>query len=226
MYGPPWKARVPGCPQRSFPGSWRAMADKRISTTPVATDAWPPYIELACKAFSNQDLLMRRWQVVDHSLWQEILRTLEAPLMLFARLQQEELLVEAGIADGGLAPWCPLDVRGHQPFAACTAEELVDRMVAVLAEGGPYGGLRPPTWSDRLRARVTGMEPNGHDYADLRAAARELLLRWHPDGGPTRASHCRGVWCAFFLDVAWDHTFLTVDEATRTIGLLMITDTD
>lgn len=203
------------------------MIDKRIITTPYAKDAWPPYVALACEAFSNQHLLIRGWQVVDDPLWQEVLRALEEPLMLFARLQQDELVADAMIADAGLAPWCPLDGRGHQPFVACTTEELVDRMVAALVEGGPYGGgLRPPSRLDRFRARITGMAAHGYEREELRAAAHDLLRQWHPQGGPSRAYHCRQAWCDLFLEVAWDFTFLTVDEETRTIGLLMITDTD
>jgi hypothetical protein len=41
-----------------------------------------------------------------------------------------------------------------------------------------------------------------------------------------RAAVADQAWCAFFMDVSWDYTFLTFDTGSRTIGLLMITDTD
>lgn len=203
------------------------MDTSSIITETFADAGQPRYVSLAYEAFSHTDLLIRRWQVPDAQVWQAMAPCWSDPLALFVLLQEERLAATAMIQGAGSAPLYPLGHEGHRPFVQCSVEELIARMTTVLVNGGAYGGgLRPPSRLARLRARITGVEAYGYMEEELREAARDLVHRWHPEGGPTRAYFSDLAWCEFFMDVAWDHTFLTVHEDTRTIGLLMITDTD
>ncbi len=187
----------------------------------------PRYVSLAYEAFTHVGLLIRRWQVADAQVWQAMAQCWSDPLALFALLQDERLAAAAMIEGEGLNPFYTIGQAGSRPFVQCSAAELVAKMTTILVNGGAYGGgLRPPSRFGRLRGRITGVEAYGYEEEELREAARDLLRRWHPEGDPTRAYYHVGAWCDFFMDVAWDHTFLTVHEDTRTIGLLMITDTD
>lgn len=187
----------------------------------------PRYVSLAYEAFTHVGLLIRRWQVADAHMWQAMAPCWSDPLALFVLLQEERLAAAAMIEGEELRPLYTAGHKEHRPFVQCSTAELVARMTTMLVYGGSYGGgLRPSTRMGRLVGRITGVEAYGYEEEELREAARDLLRRWHPEGEPTRAYYHDGAWCGFFMNVAWDHTVLTVHEDTRTIGLLMITDTD
>lgn len=54
-------------------------------------------------------------------------------------------------------------------------------------------------------------------------AAAEMLAASYDDA---LAFQCGAAWSDFFLEVAWDHTFLVVDRKRRIVHALLATDTD
>ena len=78
----------------------------------------------------------------------------------------------------------------------------------MLSAGGPYNRFE----RGGVEAKRLGEE-----------AATEILAGGYDDA---LAFQCGVAWSDFFLDVAWDHTFLVIDRKRRVIHALLATDTD
>lgn len=78
----------------------------------------------------------------------------------------------------------------------------------MLSAGGPYHRFE----GGGVEAKRLGEE-----------AATEMLAGSYDDA---LGFQCDIAWSGFFLDVAWDHTFMVIDRKRRTIHALLATDTD
>lgn len=78
----------------------------------------------------------------------------------------------------------------------------------VLDGGGPY---EKPDWGGAISKELG------------EKAALELIANDYED---SVVITCNLAWCSFFLDVAWDCTWVVLNKKTRLLHVLMATDTD
>jgi hypothetical protein len=151
---------------------------------------------------SNGEMLFKRFRFHDSKEWEGLFHpSILHTLATFLNLQEMVTLFEHGVHH----PACPCDWhKADVQFETRYAVEWSGTLARLLSADTCYGkGLR-------------------EDEALSLAAAHLDII--HPSGRKWAVFSDR-TWCAFFSDVAWDHTFIAWDDE-RTMSILLLTDTD
>lgn len=102
----------------------------------------------------------------------------------------------------------PLNFYEVSLFQWTTPFHLAGDLSAVLFSGGAYSHSQGYSNEARRLGEAAAAELLGGDYEE------SLLF------------HCHSAWSDFFMNVAWDYTFVVISKPRRAIHVILATDTD
>jgi hypothetical protein len=173
---------------------------------PVADPALDRYLEQLAATHVNGGYLISRWRAVEYSdtaAWFTARQRIDEYGLLGVLFGDET--VREGLAELQLPPRPDLSSL----YEAWAGPLRLDGFLAgVIVNGGAYKAYRGPA----------------HEAKALAVAAAEALTQNRYEQFRLHVS--RAPWTPWFLDVAWDNTFVLTDCANAEITVLCITDSD